>query len=148
MLFFKEYIAQDGIDYFVVEMPEDQILESALLNEGRWVETKMKGYMQRVDAENQAVQQLRHVHVAKSKHIKNKTMQVSWNQDTTKHDRKKFNSNIGSLEVVQSIARQALGLSPLAKLEESSRAEIIHSRLLNESMNIGESPGLFKLRIC
>jgi hypothetical protein len=144
MMSFKEFLEEDGIDYFVVELPEDQIASLAILNEGQWVQSRKSGYMQRVDAENPSMNQQRHVHVAKSKHINNKNKQAAWNQDTTKHDRKSFNSKIGSIAVVQSIAQQALGLPTTARLEEATKADKLWLQL-NESVKFGCSPILFKL---
>lgn len=141
---FKEFLDEDGVDYFVVELPEEQIASFAILNEGQWVQSDKNGYMQRVDAENPSMNQQRHVHVAKSKHIKNKNKQASWNQDTTKHDRKSFNLKIGSIAVVQSIARQVLGLTKTARLEEATKADKLWLQL-NESMDFACSPVLFKL---
>jgi len=109
------------------------------------VETGNKDWMQRVDAENPALHLQRHVHVARSKHINTKNMQVAWNQDGTKHDSKSFNSKIGALNAVQSIAQQALGLSDKVKLEEAieKNNNLIN---LNESIEVGYIPVLFKLK--
>ena len=143
---FKEFLADEqGIDYFIVEMPEGQVQELALIYEGQWVQSGKKDWMQRVDAENPSLKQQRHVHLARSKHVKTKSKQASWNQDRTKHDKGSFNSNIGSLDVVQTVARQALGLSSNTKLEESTKAANILTKL-NESLGIGGFPVLFKLR--
>ena len=143
---FKEFLADEqGIDYFIVKIPEGQVPELVLINEGQWVQSGKKDWMQRVDAENPSLKQQRHVHLAKSKHVSAKSKQASWNQDGTKHDKGSFNSNIGSLDVVQSIARQALCLSSKIKLEESTKAANILTQL-NESLGIRGLPVLFKLR--
>ena len=84
---FREFLAEDGIDYFIIEVPEEYVPETAVINEGRWVDSG-KGYMIRVDAEDPSINQRRNVHVAKAKHISNKNMQASWNDDGTKHDKK------------------------------------------------------------
>ena len=61
-------------------------------------------------------------------------MQVSWNQDGSKHDKKSFNSNVASLNIVQLIARDALNLSSSIKLEEASKiAQLLVQ--INESVN-------------
>ncbi len=144
---FKEFLADEyGVDYFIIEMPVELVSEEALINEGQWVQSGKKDWMQRVDAENPSIKQQRHVHVARSKHTSSKHKQVSWNQDGTKHDAGSFNSKIGSLNVVQTIACQALGLSHTAKLDEATRAGNILVQL-NESQNIGITPVLFKLRL-
>jgi hypothetical protein len=143
---FKEFIAEDGIDYFVVEINTDLISKLALLNEGNWVETGKKNWMQRVDAENPALKQQRHVHVAKARHISNKNMQASWNQDKTKHDSKTFNSKIGSLDIVQSIAKQALELPQTAQLQEATIAGNL-LLMLNESNDLAITPRLFIVKL-
>jgi hypothetical protein len=93
---FKEFIAEDGIDYFVIDMPVDQISKQALLNEGQWVQSGKKDWMQRVDPEDPSIKLQRHVHIAKAKHMRNKNMQASWNQDGTKHDSKSSSITITS----------------------------------------------------
>jgi hypothetical protein len=119
MVRFKDFHNGDGVDYFVIVLNEEKISTIALLNEGRWVETGDKDWLQRVDAANPSVKLQRHVHIARSKHINSKSMQASWNEDGTKHDSKSFNSNVGSLNIVQSIAKKALNLPASIELEES-----------------------------
>ena len=137
---FKEFIEEDGVDYFVVELPFDLVPTTSPINEGQWVASGKKGYMQRVDAENPSIKQQRHVHIAKNKHINSKTMQASWNIDSTKHDKKTFNSKIASVNAVQDIARAALGLSTSVKLEEAAEA----NQLL---LQIDESANSFASRL-
>ncbi len=139
---FKECIAEDGVDYFVIEMPENQVPKLALINEGKWVASGKKDWMVRVDAENPSINQQRHVHTARSKHTNTKAMQASWNQNGTRHDSKSFNSKIGSLSVVQSIARQALNLPDDIHLEELSRPVTILIKL-NETVI---APIMFSLK--
>ncbi len=139
---FNEFLAEDGIDYFIIELPEKYVPEVAVINEGRWVASKKKGYMQRVDAKNPSINQRRHVHIAKTEHITNKKMQVSWNDNGTKHDKKNFNSKIGSISTVQNIARQALDLPSDFKLEEAAKAPNLLAQL-NESIDIAVKPVLF-----
>lgn len=103
----RNFLAEDGVDYFIIEVSSDLLSAELLINEGNWVDSGKKGYMYRIDAENPSIKQQRHVHIAKSKHISNKNMQVSWNQDGSKHDKKSFNSNVASLNIVQLIARDA-----------------------------------------
>jgi hypothetical protein len=76
--------------------------------------------MYRIDAEDPLIKQRRHVHIAKSKHMSSKNKQASWNDDGSKHDKKSFNSNVASLNIVQSIARDVLNLPSSIKLEEAS----------------------------
>lgn len=131
---FKEFLAEDGVDYFIIEVSSDLLSAELLINEGKWVDSGKKGYMHRIDAEDPSIKQQRHVHIAKSKHMSNKNMQASWNQDGSKHDKKSFNSNVASLNIVQSIARDALNLSPSVKLEEASKAAQLLVQI-NESSN-------------
>jgi len=142
---FKEFMSEDGIDYFVLDVPVALVPENALINEGQWVASGKKDWMQRVDAANPDIKQQRHVHVARAKHVNAKNMQASWNVDGSKHDKKSFNSNIASLSAVQNIARQALGLSSNFKLEEAAKAPNLLVQL-NESMGIGIMPVLFVMK--
>lgn len=140
---FKEFLSEEGIDYFIVEMPVRLVPRLALLKESQWVNSGKKDWMLRVDPENPDHRQQRHVHICKAKHTSSKDMQASWNQDGTKHDKGTFNQQVGQLDVVQTIAKQALGLSPETKLQESSRlANLLW--YLNESSGGGEGfPPLF-----
>jgi hypothetical protein len=144
MTTFTDFLAEEGVDYFVVEMSEGQVPTKAIINEGRWVQSGKKNWMMRVDSEKPAINQQRHVHLARRKHIKTNTMQASWNQDLTKHDRKNFNTKIGSINVVQSIAKQALGLQDSAKLEESINTA---NNLIQLNESIGIKSVLFKLKV-
>ena len=87
---FKEFIKENGIDYFIVKVPQEWVSQEVLINEGKWVDSGKKGYVQRVDASDPSRNQKRHVHIAKKKHISNKNMQASWNDDGSKHDKKSF----------------------------------------------------------
>lgn len=138
---------EEGVDYFVVEVEEQYISQLALLNEGNWVETGKKDWLQRVDASNPNMKQQRHVHVVRAKHIKNKNMQASWNQDKTQHDSKTFNSNIGSLEIVQSIAKQALNLPQNAQLQEAVKAKSLLFMINESTSELGIIPILFSVKI-
>ncbi|HGS5808137.1 DUF6367 family protein [Vibrio parahaemolyticus] len=144
--FLEEQELQNGIDYFILEV-NDQALIYKLeqLNEGRWNSSGKKDWMYRVDAANPSQKQQRHVHIARSKHTNSKNMQASWNQDGSKHDKKTFNSNIAQLNVVQSIAKDVLGLNSTVKLEESTASQKILTALqqINES-SINEHP-VFRL---
>lgn len=142
---FKEYISGEGVDYFIIVLEEDQISDLALINEGRWVETGNKDWMQRVDAKNPSISLQRHVHVARAKHINAKTQQASWNQDGTKHDAKSFNTKVGSLSIVQSIATQALDLPSNTKLEEASKASGVLIKI-NEALGESMGPITYKIK--
>jgi len=134
---------EDEIDYFVLELPRTQILSKFLLNEGRgWFESGKKDWMVRVDPAEPENKIQRHAHIARSKHINNKNMQAAWNQDRSKHDKKTFNTSIGNLKVVQSIAKDALKLDPSIVLEKVQN--IPHGMiLLCESTNDIHCQSLF-----
>jgi hypothetical protein len=114
---FKEFLYLYRIDQIVVRAPSSVIPKAAILNEGKWTESGRKDWMVRVDAANPAIPALRHVHIARKKHISAKNQQASWNDDKTRHDKGSFNTSVGSLRVVQDLARTALGLDPSSILE-------------------------------
>ena len=143
---FKEFLQEDGIDYFVLVMPKELVPEVTLINEGQWVSSQKKDWMLRVDAENPAIKQQRHVHIARAKHIGSKNKQASWNTDGTKHDKISFNSKIASMSIVHDIAKQALGLPDDFTLEESTQTANVPI-LVNESMSVGMPPVLFILKM-
>jgi len=135
MQLFKNYLDKKGVDYFIIEMSENLLFGKFLINEGQWVKSGKKNWMVKIEAEIPEYNQQRHVHIARSKHIKSKNMQVSWNQDGTKHDRKSFNSKIGSIKIVQEIAREVLKLPKNIKLKEVKEPINILTQL-NETINI------------
>jgi len=146
MLSFKEFIEDEGLDYFILLLEQEQVSELALINEGKWVQTDKKDWMQRVDAENPSIKQQRHVHVARAKHINTKSQQVAWNKDGTKHDSKSFNSKIGSLNIVQSVAKQALKLPASTKLEEATKTDGLLVKI-NEALGENAGPITFKIKL-
>lgn len=142
MLSFKEFLEEDGIDYFVIVVSDNLIDEKRLLNEGNWVCSGKKDWMIRVDAAKPEIKQQRHVHIAREKHIKSKDKQVSWNEDKSKHDKKAFNSKIASIKIIQALAKQALNLPADIKLEEAEKvSELV---LINEAVNeLNIEPAVF-----
>ena len=131
---FTDFLTVNGVDYVIIEVSSCLLSAEVLINEGLWKKSGYGEYMYRIDPANPSIKQQRHVHIAKSKHIRSKSKQVSWNQDGSKHDKKSFNSNVASLDVVQSIARSVLELPPTVKLEEASKAEELLFQI-NESVN-------------
>ncbi len=140
---FKEILEKNnGIDYILIEISENLIDANFLLIESQWQNSGIKNYMLRIDSPTNHTQQ-RHVHIAKKKHINAKTQQVAWNQDTTRHDRKSFNSKLGSNKTVQNIAKNALNLSDDIILESLDETKL---GLILENIQIG-NPIPIKLTI-
>jgi len=113
---FKDFLEEEDINYLIVDIPENLLDDSLLLLEGRWIDSGKKGYKMRIDKPTDHTQKL-HVHIAKDKHINIKTQQVAWNDDGTRHDKKTFNTKLGSSPKVQQIAKQALNLDDNIILE-------------------------------
>ena len=127
-----------GIDKIVVCASGSEIPEAALLNEGRWVESGKKDWMVRVDPSDPSIPLQRHVHIARSKHTSSKNMQASWNEDKTRHDKGTFNNSVGSLKVVQDLAKDALNLPSDAILEhvENPRRMLTESKGSSDAISI------------
>jgi hypothetical protein len=60
---------------------------------------------------------MRHTHVCRSKHIRAKNKQVSWNVDGTRHDWSSFDAGMSAIETAREIARQVLKLPSSVILE-------------------------------
>ena len=118
-LSFREYLYLRNLDFIVVRCPQSVVPEQALLNEGRWVESSKNGWSLRVDAADPAIPLQRHVHVSRTKHTSSKNQQASWNQDGSRHDRKSFNTGVGSTAVARELAKAALGLADDVVLEHA-----------------------------
>ena len=116
-MLFSEFRSLETVDQIVVLISETALSKTSLLNEGRWVSSGKQDWMTRVDPPDPSIPLLRHVHIARSKHTSAKNQQASWNDDKTRHDKGSFNASVGSLKVVQDLARSALGLAPDAILE-------------------------------
>lgn len=129
---FKEFILEleeDGIDYILLEIAEELIDNVFLLNEGQWQESKIKNYMLRIDAPTDDTQQ-RHVHITQKKHLHTKNKQVAWNIDGSRHDKKSFNTKLGSNKDVHKIAKDALNLPndlTLESLQKLSPIKLLES---------------------
>ena len=138
MISFKDFYYLSDLDKVVIDAPIQSIPKNGVLNEGRWVESGKKDWMIRVDAADPAIPLRRHVHIARKKHTSSKTHQASWNDDQTRHDKGTFNKSIGSMSVVQDLARTALGLSSTAILEHviSARKLLVESAQDPSSINI------------
>lgn len=135
---FKEFYYLSKLDQIVVLTPEKSIPNSVLLNEGKWVESGKKDWMVRVDAADPAIPLQRHVHIARKKHTAAKDQQASWNEDKTRHDKGSFNASVGSLSVVQDLARSALKLPQDALLEHLvvPRPVLMESAVMQNAISI------------
>ena len=122
----KDLDAENDPDEILVELTSDALkrcnLQLAL--ESIWVSSGHKDWMYRVDPPNPSIPLKRHVHIAKSKHTSSKSMQASWNDDGSRHDKGSFNTSVGDTARVREIARTVLQLPPNVTLEGagSSRA--------------------------
>lgn len=124
---------EEFTDEIIIEIPEG-LLRSHLPNliESIWMPSFKSGWSYRVDAKNDGTRSKRHVHVSKTKHTSSPKNQASWNDDGTRHDKRNFNPNVGSKNVVQKIARDALNLPDEIILEYLTTDKI---ELLVESNN-------------
>jgi hypothetical protein len=122
--------------WLLLEIPEAQLYQAELLlYEGDWQPSHISGIWYRVDPERPEMKQQRHVHVAAKKHIKISTKQASWNNDTTRHDRKTFNVKLGSQGSYQDVAKTALGLPPETVLEHVGGSPAEQQMVLTESVD-------------
>lgn len=117
-------------DYLLVEVPSDIFDGLTLSLESIWKDSGYKDFMLRVDPEDPRIPLKRHIHIAKRKHTSSKNMQVSWNDDGTRHDKSSFNDKVAT-KVVKDIARNALGIRSDIYLEDLSGASIKRSDIDN-----------------
>jgi hypothetical protein len=137
---FKDFLEETDVDYLIVDIPESLLNDSLLLLEGRWIDSGKKGYQMRIDKPTDHTQKL-HVHIAKDKHINTKTQQVAWNDDGTRHDKKTFNTNLGSSSKVQQIAKQALNLDDNIILEMYTPTKLgLILESIENNQQIGREP--------
>jgi hypothetical protein len=109
----------DDLPMLLLEIPESALGQAAVpLREGAWRQSGVFGLWYRLDPAREDMKQKRHVHVAATKHIKNSDKQAAWNDDGSRHDRKRFNGKLGSQASYRNLARAALGLGDDIILEE------------------------------
>jgi hypothetical protein len=115
----KEKDAWHDLDEISVLMPDEDIsrLGLSIVQEGIWIDSGYKDWKYRVDPENPEIHQQRHIHIAKSRHLASKNMQVSWNADGTRHDNKSFNQTIANYERVRDIVKKVLKIDHNVTLE-------------------------------
>ena len=114
----KQENEAEFINEIIIEI-SGELLDSRLQNfsESKWMNSFKAGWSYRIDPENTSTKTQRDVHIAKIKHTTSPTKQASWNIDKTRHDKNKFNPNIGNNRIAQKIARTALNLSDDAVME-------------------------------
>ncbi len=126
-------LLQDKYEPYVVIKIPSNVLVAETINESEWRPSQFKDMWYRVDSENPAIPQQRHVHIAHKKHISTPNMQVSWNIDQSRHDAHKFNSSFTGVEKAKDLARQVLKLPSNAILEQkylsTTKAGLILERL-------------------
>lgn len=139
-------------DYLLVEIHEDALRQFApeLLPEQRgWRNASKKGWSMRVDPARPEMIQMRHVHVARSEHVRAKGQQVAWNDNGTRHDRRTFNSNIEGLRTAERIAREVLNLPDSVILErvvDQSLQSSILAEGLSAIIETAANPIILKVR--
>ncbi len=106
------------IDEIIIKRSEEH-LDPRLHNfsESRWMDSLKSGWSYRIDPQNTNTKTQKHVHVARTKHVNSPRQQASWNIDKTRHDKRNFNPNIGSKNIAQQIAIDALNLPDDVVLE-------------------------------
>ena len=116
--------------YFLIEVPEELTKHLNVALESYWQDYDNK-WRYRLDPADPKIPLQKHIHVAQKKHTSNKKMQVSWNIDGTRHDKKSFNANIGKNKKAREIATAILGLGSSISLEHYTESQT-DSRLLLE----------------
>jgi hypothetical protein len=120
--------------YIVVTIPSGLFdsLPCARLLESNWKPCKGTNMMARVDPTRPEMKQQRHVHLADKQHTGVKDKQVSWNQDTSRHDAASFDSNFKGIEKAKTIAREILGLPHDTVLEQcTGKFDMLVETVLN-----------------
>ncbi|HUA66982.1 MAG TPA: DUF6367 family protein [Candidatus Saccharimonadales bacterium] len=123
------------LSYLIVEV--DAIwLERAPLEEGVWKQSEYPDYFFRIDAGRPEMKLQRHVHIAHKKHLKSPSDQVSWNTDSSRHDKSTFAYGFKGMEKAKEIAKRVLNLGDDAVLEsisDSGKAKLLVEAVLDES---------------
>jgi len=139
---FPEFnLSLDTMPTLVVDVPVDLLSEVGIrLDESQWQDAHISGMKYRVDPERPEMKQRRHVHVAATKHVNTPTKQASWNDDGKRHDKKNFNTTMGTQKAYRDVARAALGLGPTVVLEaiEPKRASKVVAILEEASVTVIE----------
>lgn len=113
----------EEIEDVSVFLPTELLRQSGIALESYWQQDS-SGWSYRVDPENPNIPLQRHVHIAKTKHTQSKDLQVSWNVDGSRHDKKSFNASLGAQRFPQELARRVLNLADSVVLEDFGSKEI------------------------
>ncbi|PZW56021.1 hypothetical protein F475_04657 [Pseudomonas sp. URMO17WK12:I6] len=113
----------EEIEDVSVFLPTELLRQSGIALESYWQQDS-SGWSYRVDPENPNIPLQRHVHIAKTKHTQSKDLQVSWNVDGSRHDKKSFNASLGAQHFPQELARRVLNLADSVVLEDFGSKEI------------------------
>lgn len=118
--------AEEALGEICVELSSDAFerCDLQLALESRWESSGYKDWMYRVDPADPKIPLRRHVHIAKSKHTSAKSMQASWNDNGTRHDKGSFNTSVGDTAQVREIAKKVLRIPPNVTLESADRARV------------------------
>lgn len=114
----------DDIEEVSVLLPATILSSCSIVLESIWQQSTKSGWVYRVDPEDPALPQQRHVHIAKEKHKNAKNMQASWNENGTRHDKKSFNDSVGKTKFVRQLARDVLNIPSTVCLESAGSRNI------------------------
>lgn len=119
----KSEAENEAIEEISVLIPSEALLRCGIALESRWVDDQ-SGWAYRVDPEDPSIPLQRHVHISKTKSKSAKHLQVSWNVDGSRHDKKSFNVDLGRQRHVQDLARRVLKLDTTITLEDNNQMRI------------------------
>jgi len=114
---------QYALSEISVLVGEASVTAEMITMESMWIDAPKKGWSYRVDPVDPAIPQKRHIHISKTKNKSSKNMQVAWNDDGTRHDKKSFNSTVGRSKYVRGLASEILNLGPTVTLEHFQKPD-------------------------
>lgn len=123
------------LSYIIVEV-DATWLKRTPLEEGVWKRSEYPNYFYRIDAGRPEMKLQRHVHIAHKKHLSSPSNQVSWNTDSSRHDKSAFADDFKGMEKAKEIAKRVLNLGDDAVLESISdfgKAKLLVEAVLDES---------------
>jgi len=136
----EDGLSLETMPTLILEVPIDLLVSAGIsINESGWQDAHISGMKFRVDPEREDMKQERHVHVAADRHVRTPNKQVSWNASGSRHDKKNFNTKMGTQRVYRDVARKALGLGSDIVLEAiDSRAKSMIALLEGASEPVTE----------